>query len=952
MTTPLFRQWLLQLFLALACLGAVTPAARADALDDFVSLYKDIEDEVGSSNMPVSAYYLEDSKNYMRCLAGGTDVLVCTDQYHDTGAGKDAANQTGIPSGFWMALDAYVAYKQGDYWSAAWSLGQAAACIALQILAGNTDICGLVQELYEIAKGIYEGGAALLGFLGDVAGAAWDAVSGAANALCEGLTLCDDDDDGPPLHVTMFQVIYSPHTQEGVHARESTMTSAYDLLLVALSANATAWANQLYAGFIAWQPSAKGQIDAYIKSSVATAENGFTTAVDAAWTGDILSRVVKGQQQPKRAQYVADGIGPLAESVAAKFIQSNNDPDWLVFNECNETFSSIYGFAMVDRWIAHFPQKASEFQVKTNMAWCKETVWGAYKYKFVKGFGDYLKTHVCAASGDAIVCDSLEHFQKCSRLMGSVGQQGQCKVNALKLGKEAAAKVQADFNARGSKIPCATIVPTFSFSLGNPNLVQLQCTRPTQRRACDDAYQKFFAALPTKVLNCTLKENSDYTELKGKVVQAVAALNAKFGAGSFAINDAGDPLLVYAADRGIMGSAQDDPQQDRGFGSPSSQSGFEYRVLVPKTVDGLSTPAIWFEINLAQVTRPVQSKVGGIREQINPADLISDAENPVVNPLTQGRLRAPMAAGNLAMPQQQQQQVMSGSLPALPAAPGQLQVTRGVQGVTRVPSTVAAGLPAQAPVGSAVTSTSSRTAAGVSRTTPGLTGGLPALAPVTGMGSVPLITGAAGGQTEVRSGPAPQGAQQTQSTMPALTTSPPRAMQTAPAVLPGLAAPGSPGLATTRRLPDLMYAGMPRVGGAAGGWNGSVTVNALQATRTGGLCYFPLDYTISNGGQQESGQFRAAMTNTTVPGSGWQRGLRGLAPGASLTDSGTIALRPGRNSLQFVLDDMGTVAETNEANNRATLAVNVTGQCESFSPAPPAPANDPGRLIGPGLIRR
>ncbi|MDD3530655.1 MAG: CARDB domain-containing protein [Gallionellaceae bacterium] len=719
MKTTTLTTWLFRL--ALAALAALTtlgaaPAAQADALDDFIGLYQKIENKVGSGNLPISAKYLADSRDYIRCIANGNDTLVCTDQYHDTGAGKDLASQAGIPSGFWLALDSYVAYKQGDYWGAAWALGEAVACTALQILAAGVDLCGIVQELYEIAKGIYEGAGAVLAFLGDLGEAVWDGLSSAAESVCEGIGLCDGD-DGPPLHVTLLKVIYAPRVQHGVQARESNDPAAFKpALLDKLAAQAMAWANNFYSAAMAMFSNSQKQdflkqLEPHIKSSIATAEQGYTATVDAAWTGDITGRVVP-ELMKKRSEYVAQQIVPLAQLAAGKYLQGNNDPYWTARNQCKDHFVQTLNYGLIDRWIYHFPQKAAELKLKTHSDWCGETVWGANKHKFAEVFRNVIKAQVCTAGGTAIVCDSLADYRTCTGLMGKVEQAQQCQVNRTKLGKEAAAKIQADFKTKGSTLPCQTVVPPLYATLaGATSLVKLQCTRPTQRTACDTAYQQMFGDLPTKVLECSLQETPEYIVLKGKVAAAVNALNNQFGAGSFGIAPAGDPLLVGAASHEHMAMAQEAAQQDWGFGPPSAKTGFEYRPFVPKTIDGLSTPAIWKEVALPKVDKTLVKPSSVIDEKINPTELIDQVNNPVVNPIERaGKLSqtgklAPAVGGMAALPAMpgaattQQQQVMSGSLPpgSQPGSgPGQLA---GQMRVPAGPVIAPLGQPDLAPAG-------------------------------------------------------------------------------------------------------------------------------------------------------------------------------------------------------------------------------------------------------------
>ncbi|MEZ4601469.1 MAG: CARDB domain-containing protein [Syntrophotaleaceae bacterium] len=819
----LFR--LLPLFLGLAALSAAAPIARADALDTFIGLYQDIEDEVGAGNLPISSAYLSDSRDYIRCIASGSDVLVCSDQYHDTGAGKSLAEGGQIPSGFWQALDAYVAYKQGDYWSAAYHLGAAAVCAAVQILAGGGDVCALLEELYEVAKGLYEGAGAVLSFLADVGEAAWDAISGAGEAICEGIGFCDDD-DGPPLHAILLKMFYVQQVKAGVDARENTYApKAFDNLRWAIGVQAKAWASEIYSsmpgGLATWQ--------SHIDNSVATAAGAYTQAVDAAWTADITNKVWP-ELLAARADYKVDAVARLA---ANSYIQSGTSPRDTAFDRCKSHFST---FDEVDGWISHFPETAAELQIGSNQEWCGEH-FDSNKYKFVEGFTDVIKANLCVSSGQSIVCDALDKFRKCTGLLDYVGQKQQCQVSRVKVGQEVAALIQAYFTSHGSTIPCQTISPALSFAFGPGTPVKMECTRPTQQVACDREYQKSFADLPTKVLECTLKKTADYVALEGKVADAVEVLNKDSEIGGLFGIPSPDPLLVVA------GTAVEVPQRDWGFGPPSTQPGFHVYPIFsspPGGIDGLSTPGIWFDMELPNAAdKPVQSKFSRIQE-------LTDPSGPITNPIDEmARIsqaeRIAVQADKLAVvsakvqvtnglqqhqqQQQQQQQVMSGTLP-----PNQQPPTS----------------PALADTARKLTATKEASLA------------------VTQQGSA-----------------------------------------------------------------DLQMDNRPEINGKKVPWTGTTILDAATLKpAAGGRCQVPIRMTVKNAGSAAS-----PASQIGWPGVKGMTALPPLAPGQSHQVEAILELDPGTHSLQWQLDSLQQVGESNESNNRAALTVRMTGSCSATAPA-------------------
>lgn len=847
MRNSLIQNWLATLALLFG-LFAVTQPARADVLDDFIGLYSQIEAKAPAGAMPVSSAYLKDSRDYIRCIANGTDVLVCTDQYHDTGAGKDEADGTGIPSGFWRALDAYVAYRQGDYWGAAWALGEAAACVALQILAGNVDLCGLAEELYKIAKGLYAGAAAVLGFLEDFGEAVWDELSALAEGLCKGVGLCDED--GPPLYVLLLKNVYSPQVKKGVDAHESPDSAAYQALLDQLEDQAMVWTKNFYSSAFSAVPAGQREafleeLEPFITKEIAIAEQGYNQAVDAAWTGDITGRVVPLQVQ-KRTAYLSQQLQPLAQQAAERFVQNNNDPVWWVKNHCVDAFTKNDIFGMVDRWIDQFRPEAEELNLKTNLDWCAESFWGANQYKFAEVFRNYIRSHVCTGGTNTIRCTSLSAFQTCSDLLGTVGQQDQCTVDVRQLGLEAAARIQSDFKARGSRIPCDVITRSGVASMMSNIPVKLQCTRPTQQAACDDTYQRFYGSLPVKVLECTLQETATYLELKAKVVAAVNTLKGALGAESLTIGGYGDPLLVLAQDGEVVESVGNYSQQDWGFGPPSTKPGFAYPFNVKKTIDGLSTPAVWHEGGMTRIDIPKDDKFGRLKGKLDPS-------SPIVNPVDKMRrverlqavekaqISAPAPAGVQAPMQGQQQQVMSGKLPQgsqQPGGPKPLALKRGIQPTVKRPAPMAA-------------------------------------------------------------------------------------------------------------KPDLVFSGMPSIGGQPGGWNGMISLDAARASgrHADGSCEFALAYPIRNAGAAPAGPFRITWSNRIAGGKNGSRFVQALAAGTMRNEQDGILLRPGVNRLNLVLDNQRQIDEVDEKNNQATLTVMLSGSCRRM----PAAITAPSRKVAPAL---
>src|SRR5262249_41969075 len=208
------RAWVVCSFLAL-CWTLPHPAAHALGFDDFIALMK-LADENHVNPLPVSASDIQNSKELFECLdeaSGKNDVAVaqCIDTYKDTPVGQKAFGAAGLPSWFWDLLDLYIDLRQEDYWGVVAHLGEAAVCIAAQVMSGGVDLCGAIQEVVEMAKKLLSTGEALVEFIEDLGGAAWGALKSAG---CEiGIGSCGGGD--PPV-VVLYNSIYRPRIAEGL----------------------------------------------------------------------------------------------------------------------------------------------------------------------------------------------------------------------------------------------------------------------------------------------------------------------------------------------------------------------------------------------------------------------------------------------------------------------------------------------------------------------------------------------------------------------------------------------------------------------------------------------------------------------------------------------------------------------------------------------------------------
>lgn len=176
--------------------------------------------------------------------------------------------------------------------------------------------------------------------------------------------------------------------------------------------------------------------------------------------------------------------------------------------------------------------------------------------------------------------------------------------------------------------------------------------------------------------------------------------------------------------------------------------------------------------------------------------------------------------------------------------------------------------------------------------------------------------------------------------------------------LPAGSAPSVPGGATTvlgvstqaakphtlpAALPDITVSEQIRVAGMPLAWGGVMTVDAGRAIgrnrNNSGLCEFALEYGVRNAGAAIAGSFRGVWTNSAVAGNR-SRTWTSLPAGGSANERDMIQLKPGSNQLLLTLDDLQQLQESNEANNKFRVSINVTGSCD-------ATAGSAGRPVVP-----
>ncbi len=582
--------------LAMVCLCLGTPAAHADVFDDFAGLLKKLED--ANVSLPVKSAQVKESKAFIKCLENANndlDTAHCIDDFEKTDVGKQSAGQTGVPSWVFDMLDAYIMFREKDYWGLVAKFGKAAVCIIAQVLTGGgVDVCGLIEELVALGKDLLDAGKAIAKFFESVGEEAWGAVKSAGCAL--GFGGCGKS--SPPEQIAYAWIFQPKVVPEGLNAKKSVNPSAYPVLRQQLVSNALAKPAK-------WSKATINLKMEFTPSIVNTASKVFDAAVDNKWSEDMLKTVLPALVAKRNAYDSPNQVAALAGPAA----QSGAPVQWVV-DRCTNDFSKSFGFAHVDRWISqHKDLLAKAGSPKSHKQWCG-SFWAKNQKAFAGHFFDYASKNLCAANGDKLQCQTLAKYEACRALLKAVGGEKQCSGNHPQVRWEIAQEIQAHFAKQGSKIPCTILTET--------SPMQFQCQRWPQRHACDQFYGDNFGHFPTKLVSCTIKEKADYSALIAAVAKAKPKLEkiAGYSPGAFGI-DKIDPLVVHVPAKAWYALPH---EKSFGFKSPSKKPGFDYEMGKKSTIDGKDTPAVVAEVEVLVVTQSPESAIQQKLDLVRPGD--------------------------------------------------------------------------------------------------------------------------------------------------------------------------------------------------------------------------------------------------------------------------------------------------------------------------------------------
>ncbi|TVO77843.1 hypothetical protein [Sedimenticola selenatireducens] len=653
------RRHNLLLILPLLLMLFWVPPSQADAIDGLANLLEKVEDAGVPPNwLPIKSGDIRASKGLIVCLDNaGNDIAVahCIDDYQNTPIGSELSGQAGIPSWVFDLLELYISYREGDYWGVVKYLGKAAICIVAQVMTGGAvDVCGLIEDLIKVAEELLDAAKAVAQFFTSLGEGAWEAAKDIGCSL--GLGGCGKS--SPPEQIA-YAWVFQPRVGQGLTAIEATDPSGLYTLRQQLEQNALhappIWSIVGIPSTVYANGLPKGAVD--IASQV------FTKAVDAQWTKHMVVEVL-GKLATKRSQYnTPSKVTTSAQVVAGLSKSSPSAVASEVIKRCSDDFVYASEFAHVDRWIMGHKSEADKVKALTHQQWCGAVFWKGNKSVFAQRFHDYLKANGCSLVNNKLYCSSVSSYNNCSALMKSVDQEGLCKISSA-AGNEIAKSVRDALISKGSKYPCE-IKGSLKFSSSK----RLICSRPTLQASCKETYKSLYPDYPANLLSCELKMDSDYSALLTAVNQKVAQLNSQMGSGILG-GSAKDPLVILASSSGVVAAVQSLPNQDFGFGPPSTSKAFDYQLFggVPKHIDGVNTPLLMFEMTFnkdlpIEKKNPLESKLELVNPKINPTPFENQKGN-AMQELKGGVLSTSPSMGGFAGGQSlPQQKALSGPLP-------------------------------------------------------------------------------------------------------------------------------------------------------------------------------------------------------------------------------------------------------------------------------------------------
>jgi hypothetical protein len=940
--------WILILFFTFSSLAATPQPAQASGLDDVLSIVKqilDIAHMAGASSLPTGDD-VDKAYTTLKCIADGEDVIFCTATYT-----KNIDNEY-----VGAIIDLYIAVNNEDIWAILGIVGDVAPCVIIDIFTGGTGgaLCDLVKEL---AKAIVAAINAIGEFFSDLG----EAISDISKAISCFFNNCSDNGPPPPPpEQVIYTQVFQPKLAEGLTKIKDPDPYTFQQYLFNLENSAySTVAGLLVSRHINFQYQDVWQI-------IYVASDAYRKNVHALWDTDMVK--TQSELAAKRIQYAnpknLDELNAKILAWVKDYGKLGNTPYFfppqpfplakIASESCRSDFKA---YAHVDRWIAQHPAEAQNGGMITSTQWCSD--YATQKAEMLTERIMALTPENCPLFNQKYRCTSLESYAICFALKGLIGQNGTCSFNIPIFGTKVAQEIDSYLKNRGADIPCQIIVDDNNPGTDLP--VRYLCTRPKQEEACHDGYA-YYKNIPVNLFQCDLRETADYKKLRERVQLVVSnlrqgrnphptmtKLNKNTDPASYMANKPGekpapskvktmdgaeiisagtatdinksgpetlapvtnkvvpgldlncdttkiavakgDPLIVEGASC-IMQNLKRDPNQDMGFGPPSLKPGFEYRESDPSY--GTVNPPQW-ATSMDGVSTPVfiamaaASGTGSLLPVLPPQDKRQQPDITLGNALDKLKNPDPIDQGSLD----------SKTLATL-------------------------GKPAEQGI------TSIRTLDESKDNFVGLSpGAIAGIKQATDIGQIDPGT-----QTTPMSGTLPTSRKSGSETRNAQTD-----------MITALNPP----------KPDITSADQLKIGGLPAFWDRPVIIDAARAisrNKNGsGLCEFEIEYSVRNIGAAEAGTFRSRWANNMAYGL-WTQIWPPIVAGAMKTAKTTLSMKPGMNVLSLTLDDLGQLKESNTANNKSTVNVQVSGSCGTLPPAiTPGPPKLDGGTQNP-IMRR
>ena len=592
---------------------ALVPA-QASTYDDFVGFLEKLEDEAEKAGTPVtveqmgfpaSTEQMRDAEGLVNCLEEADndyEVGNCVDRFSDSDLGKKIVDEGEVPSEVGMFIDCYILYGAHDYWGLAWKLSNVAACLVVHVLTGGVDICGLLQDIYDLATDIYDYAKVIIEWLGDAGEAIVNVIEDVACTL--DLGGCDDKPKTPPYLVILKQL--HPFLSDGLTEKEKVAMDSYAVFLDNLKKNVLDSMNRKIEKFNEEAPHGFS-LPLYTQNQMEQAATIFTHDVNIAWTSDIQHREIQRRNGLVDLYFKVNKAELASMVIDQCAADASCSAQNIISQRCEFDISFGLAFRHIDHWKklidSDIQGLAGQQQgVASNYQVC-ESNYGLQKKELIAVVADYLQQqNLCKENQDKYECSGIEGYTQCTNIFHAFEKDGVCQYNAAELAKEAKLKIMARFREMGSSF----YAPKQNLQQNNQTMnmkgltnkkkgldfftpTPFPCYRPTHTYYFNQVYQELYGNVPTQLLTAEEQYSDEYEQLRASTQHIVSQLKQKpeLATCSFTISPI-DPLVVETSSNFCVSDVQ-----EAGL-APE----FTFKVSPPGLpIDGQSEPVLFYDLS-------------------------------------------------------------------------------------------------------------------------------------------------------------------------------------------------------------------------------------------------------------------------------------------------------------------------------------------------------------------